>query len=557
MGACLFVGIFLIYSPTIVFDFVQWDDQVNVVHNHLINPPTWENLRKIWTTLFVGTYFPVTYSTWWFAAGVAQADTRDDLGASLNSYVFHLFNVVLHAANAVLVWRILVTLTRAPKAALLGAAVFAVHPLRVEAVAWVTGLKDLLSGFFALSAILFQITWVASVTSPTHRQALVNPPSSRTKGTRRIWLAVAGMVAYTFALLSKSTMVAAFPVAALLTIWLARRETRHVLWPLAGWLICAIPLSLITSTGIMAKSLGDVWSPLWARPFIAFDTIAFYLYKTLLPVNLAFDYGRTPHLIHTTGQMWWTSAGILVLVTVLFMARRWFSLPLICLSLFVAGLLPALGLMPFQHQFFSTCADRYTYLASLGAAWLVAGIFARVRQRAAWGGMMVLAAVFIALSVVQSQRWRDSTTLFNYELSVNPRSWATYNNLAGMYCTEGRPYDAAQLSRRALELRPDYAAAYANLGLAEALMGNTDAAIESFRRSLSLDPHQSSVLANLAGAHGEKREYEKAVYYYEKALEIEPEERTARRLLPKARASLAAAATQPTTLVPLVRRHAA
>ena len=286
-----------------------------------------------------------------------------------------------------------------PWAAAAGAAVFAVHPLHVEAVAWVSSCKDVLSGAFALAAILLYLRFAE----------------------RESWVDyTAAIVCFAFALLSKATVcVTPAIVALLLLIAPVKNRRRAILWL---WPWCAMVLPLVWWTrNAQTDAALLTWSPLWARPLVALDAIAFYFGKLFWPLNLAVDYGRTPRWVidHRSAWVLWPLPILIAAAAIVW--RRW-RRGWIGIAIFVVALLPVLGFVPFEYQAFSTVADRYAYLPMLGASVLVAGLLNRATMKR--GGVVAIVVIFTLAIVafVQTGVWASSEALFQHAVDVQPRA---------------------------------------------------------------------------------------------------------------------------------------
>ena len=246
--------------------FTSWDDEATVSHNPDFNPPTFAGVMRYWREPYMELYVPVTYTVW---GGLA----RFSYGATgrLDPHVFHLFNVVLHATNAVLMFLLVRRLMPASRwqvwAAFAGATVFAVHPVQVETVSWMSGAKDLLYGFFTLIALLCYVTLVRGAgTGPGKR-----------KWPR--WVAYAlGTVAFILAMLSKPTAIVTPVMAMLIDLLLIGRPWRAVVRTVLPWALLAIPCviwtKLVQSTAhvdnatplAVSTPVGVVLADVWIKP---------------------------------------------------------------------------------------------------------------------------------------------------------------------------------------------------------------------------------------------------------------------------------------------------
>jgi cytochrome c-type biogenesis protein CcmH/NrfG len=470
----LLLVIILVFGRIVTHDFVDWDDGPLIYNNPNISKPTLAGLAHHWnprSTDNNGMYNPLVYTIWWLIAQGSQLESSDILGATLNPYLFHAASLVVHWLCACVVFDILRQMKFRDWTAAAGALLFALHPLQTESVAWAVGMKDLLSGLFALLTIL---------------EFLIAVQLEGNKQRQHYWLMFVFFIA---ALLSKpSTAVLPFMLVA--TEWiLYRRPWRE---PAFAWIalmfVLAVPI-VVLAAHVQKFPEAKVGAPLWERPGVALDALAFYFAKLVLPVNLSFDYGRTPQALLTDPQLYhaicWTWIFPVLATIIVWRSKQ--RILWIAGLIFLLGLLPVLGLKPFGYQYYTTVADRYIYLSMLGvaiaAAWFLdrktaSNTFASGRKTA-YGVAFVLIALG-SLSFAQADRWRDTETLYTSSLSTTK---AVHN------ITLGRYHD-------------DLAAPLAKLTNEAIAAGRQRQAIEYRRQSLA--------------------ELERAMAYYRKAIELQP-----------------------------------
>jgi hypothetical protein len=418
----------MVFGGVLFADFILIDDAEHVLGNGHVVSQSLAGLIRIWSEPYFGLYIPVTYSAWWLTA----AFTVPVFG-SMNASVFHALNLLLHALNAVLVYRLLVRVPQPPTAfsALAGALVFALHPTQVESVAWVSELRGVLSVSLCLLAL--------------HQALASDDQSLRARSTQ--W--ASGLFA--LAMLAKPS-AAVLP----LLLWVLNRWAWKKPWRAASmlpllWAVLAAGTMLVTRRLQPEQGL-DFVTPVAQRPLIALDALGFYLSKLLLPWKLGMDYGRAPEVVLRNANIIATSTlvGLLVVVNVLWARKKpWVAC---ASSLFVACLLPVLGLVPFMFQSYSTVADRYLYLAHLGSAWAVAfgvtELGKRIPARAVHWAMALVLAAFAVKSHLQSRAWRDTESLARHSLTVNPNSLWMQQALAKQLAKSGRNEEARALCTR-------------------------------------------------------------------------------------------------------------
>jgi len=343
-----------VFGPVVRHDFVVWDDDLHVYANPYLNPVTWAHIATFWHGPYEHLYIPLTYTVWAAVAWMTQIGYPDVMPAE----PFHRLNLLLHIGSVLVVYRLGLLLLKQQAvphyqtvlAATLGALVFGLHPLQVEAVAWVSGLRDLLCGWWAVLALWQYLAFVQSK-----------------PGGKRVVHYCLATGAFACALLSKPTAVVVPVMAALLAIGGLGQCWPQTLRALGGWLLVALGWSIWTKNQQPDVALTFV-AALWSRPLIALDAIAFYLSKLVWPVNLVPDYGRTPQLVLERGR------GLIAAIVPLGIGALLWHWRLQCQGVwlaggvFLAGLAPMLGLVPFMFQAYSTVADRYVYLAMVGVA---------------------------------------------------------------------------------------------------------------------------------------------------------------------------------------------
>ena len=463
IASALVFATFLVYQPAWRGGML-WDDDAHLTRPELQSV---DGLRRIWFD--VGStqqYYPVVHSAFWMFNAMWGADT---LG-------YHLANIALHAASALLFALILVRL--GVPGALLAATMFALHPVQVESVAWMTELKNTLSTFCYFVAALAYLRF------------------DRTRQSKAYLLS---LLFFVTALLSK-TVTASLPAALLVVFWwqrgrLAWRADVRPLLPFFALGLAAAATtawferSLLGATGL-EYSLGPV-----ERLLLAGRGVWFYAGKLLWPVNLTFIYPRWRPDTASAPDYVYIVALAAVLAMLWAMRRRTRS-PLAAALLYVGTLFPALGFFnvyPFRYSF---VADHFQYLATapifsaLAAGLVIAISRAGFARRS--GEALLIAVVSIPLGVLtwrQSHEYRDAETLFRATLARNPDCWLCYNNLATprLYGSDDDVAEAVRYLTEALRLNPLSAEAHNNLGGAYQRLGKLDDALREHREALRLN----------------------------------------------------------------------
>src|SRR5712691_2460677 len=504
------------FLPALQNQFLRWDDHKNFLENPHYRGLGWSQLRWMWTT-HLGHYIPLT----WMTFGL------DYLLWGMNPFGYHLTSLLLHAANAAVfffvVRRILTLALPSPSergqalavSAGFAALVFAIHPLRVESVAWATERRDVLSGLLYLLTIL----------------AYLRAREREERGRGWYWLSVAAFVC---ALLSKSMVVNLPVVLLILDVYPLRRLGGAVGWwsePARRVYVEKIPFVLLAAAAsaiaVMAQLSVHVAASLdhlsmLARLAISAYGVSFYLWKMVVPVNLSPLYELSPNL-----NPWATpfilSYGLVLAITVLVLAlrRRVPGLPAAWVT-YIVVLLPVLGIFQSGSQI---AADRYTYLAGLGSA-----ILAGAGLLSCWHATRFLIPVcavclLTGLGVLtwnQAQIWHDSEKLWSHAAAIDHTSPVGQYSLGLALARQGKLTEAVEHYTTALRVKPDYAEAHNNVGTALADQGKLAEAIDHYRQALQSKPDSAQAHTSWGLALARQGKMEEAIGHYRQALQSKP-----------------------------------
>ena len=496
------------FLPTLQNEFVLWDDDMNITGNRKYRGLSPAHLRWMFTTLLGGHYQPLS----WLTLGVDHALWGMDARG------YHLTSLVLHVATAVAVYALLRDVLErretwtAYAAAAIGALFYAAHPLRVESVAWVTERRDVVSGLFFVLTLLAYLRLQRSAGA-----------------VRRGWLA-ASLAAFTLSLLSKAWGMTLPVVLLALDVFPLRRL------PGAGWgerarvALEKLPwAALAAGAGVIAfvaqhrieamKSLSD-HSP-FERALQSTYGLCFYLWKTLVPTNLSPLYILPDDLSVATLRFGVPFVlAIAITVVALLAWRRWPWL-LAAWVAYVAILSPVLGTVQTGPQL---AADRYTYLASLPVAALLAAGIERLLARAPLAAA-VAAAVVAAYGVAtarQTRVWHDSMALWNHALAVDPGNFVAWTNRGWAEHLAGDLPKAVADYTEAIRLRPSYALALNDRGFARQMQGDLHGAILDYTQAILSDPHYAEAVYNRGTAQHARGDLQAALADYTQALTIDP-----------------------------------
>jgi len=529
----LFV-LFLIVITLAVFWRVQdhefvWDDHRNIAENPYLNPVTFPNVLRFWQEPYRNLYIPVTYTVWATMTRFAPLRTTDGGGKELDPRLFHRTNLTFHLLSVLVVFGILSILVRNDWAACCGALLFALHPVQVETVAWVTGLKDVLSGFLSLVAVWQYLVYASARATDTkgesgkHAETWVEEKGALSLKGKTFHYAL-GTLAFMLAMLSKPSAVVVPVVAWVLDYWVLGRSMRQSAVALIGWIVLAMPFIVLAKWAQSDSGL-DFVTPLWARPLVLGDAVAFYLYSLALPLWLGPDYGRTPELILRQGWIYITWIVPFSLAVLLWLWRDQRPWLVASVGIFVIGILPVSGLVPFVFQKVSTVADRYLYVSMLGPALGLAFLLSQRRRLLPVGVVCLVILGFLGIkSAMQTRYWQSTYTLFNHALRVNPNSWTGHNNLGVWLASQGKLEEAIQHYHEVFRIDPNYVKAYHNLGNALLSQGKLEEAIGQYRQALRINPaYSSSMLHNNLGiALAEQGRIKEAIGHFREGLRKDP-----------------------------------
>ncbi|NTV15261.1 MAG: tetratricopeptide repeat protein [Desulfobulbaceae bacterium] len=495
----------LVFWPVLGFDFLTYDDGFTIYNNWRVTNFSDENLLYFWRGPYDSLYIPITYNLWALVARLAALFSAGE-GWGATPIYFHAANLLTHTASSLVVMVILRALGAGGWAAWGGALFFALHPVQEEAIAWVTGMKDLLSGFFSLLAI-----W----------QYTVYSQAAAAEGRGRSLPYGLTALCFVLALLSKPGAVITPLILLIIGRLLQDRGWRQLGVELLPLTMLAVPVVIITKYAQPGSS--HAWQPdLWQRLLVKGDAIFFYLTKIVLPYSLGPDYGRSPQVVLNSGPGIYLTA--LLPLLVLGVIWRWGGKKGLSAALiFLAALLPVSGLLLFDFQSISTVADRYLYLAMLGPALAIGWGLTRYQSKSVWFIFLTVLTLLTGKAFSQVWVWENSTTLSTHAVQLNPKSWVAHNNLGIAKADLGLDQEAIAAFSAALDANPRYAEAHNNLGALYHRQGRQQEATGHLKKALTLNPasHKSAFL--LADIHSDQADYEEAITFYQQALAAKPD----------------------------------
>jgi tetratricopeptide (TPR) repeat protein len=489
-GVLLFFVTFAAYHPAWNGTPI-WDDD-----GHITKPElrSFDGLTRIWTHLgATQQYYPLVHSIFWFEYHLWDESA---LG-------YHLVNIFLHFLSALLLVCILRRL--AIPGAWFIAAIFTLHPVQVESVAWITELKNTLSGVFFFATALIYL---------------------RFDSERKRKYYIIAILLFILGLISKS-VIAMLPASLLIVFWWKRGkiDLKRDVAPLLPFFVIGMASGLFTAW-VERKFIGAEGSAftftIIERCLIAGRVVWFYLAKLTCPVNLIFIYPRW----NISQAVWWQylfPVAALILAGILWALRKHSRAPLAAFLYFTTMIFPVLGFFnvyPFQ---FSFVADHFQYLACIAPITIViAGIDHALGnnrfQKLACS--IILLFVLVVLTWKQSGIYANAETLYRTIIRKNPLCWMAYNNLGKLLAENGRTDGVMADFQTALKIKPDYSEAHYNIGIQLGKMGQIDMAIAHYRKAIEIKPNYAFAYNNIGLLLAETGQIDEAIIHYRKSLEI-------------------------------------
>ena len=492
----LLAAVILVYQPAL-HGGMLWDDDMHVTRPEL---RSWHGLYRIWFDVGATLqYYPLLHTAFWIEHKLWGDAT---LG-------YHLANILLHATAALMVALVLRRL-KIPGACL-AAAIFALHPIEAESVAWITEQKNTLSAVFYLGSLLAYLRFDQTRKMSSYGWAL-------------------GL--FVLGILTK-TIIATLPGGLLVIFWWQRGRLswKNDVLPLVPFFLLGAGGGMITAWWELQinKCVGPEFTlTLVERCLIAGRSVWFLSWKLFWPTQLTFIYPRWE--INT--RIWWQylfPLGAAALLVALWSIRRRARAPLAAVLFFGGTLFPMLGFFNLYTFRYSFVANHYQYLAGLGIITLVgAGAALLLTRWELWNRPGGYALCLVPLVILAGLTWQQSRvhcdveTLYRTTIAENPACWMAYNNLGNLLHDRGQTDDAIAMLRKAIEIKPDYADACNNLGRALASRGQIDEAIAECRKALKIKPDFASAHNNLGNALAGCGRIDDAIAQYETAIRIDP-----------------------------------
>ena len=521
-GAALVAMTLVAYLPAFGAGFV-WDDPQHILDNPTLRSPA--GLWQMWSDVHaLPQWYPLVHTTFWVEYQLWGTHPAG----------YHSVNVALHALSAIVLWCLLKRL-HLPDA-WLAACLFAVHPVHVESVAWITERKNVLSGLLYLLAAHAYLRAIDLGADVAPRPAPRAAPSLASHLAPRWGWYVTSFVLFLGALFSK-TVTASLPAAILLVIWwkTGRIRVRDVV-PLVPFFAVGFVLALTTAHLEQSRvgATGHEWQyadtrlgDLLARTILAGRALWFYAWKLVWPAELAFIYERWSTNWRDPVQYAYPLAALIVIVTLFLLRRRIGRGPVVAVLFFAGTLFPALGFFNvFPHRY-AFVADHFQYHASIGLIALAAAVLARAHERLPAHVRRIPAALLVlilaVLTYAQALVYHDAITLWDDTVRKSPGNWMTWTNLGNALVAARRVDEALPYYEKALALAPDVDDVQYNAGHLRARQGSYREAEQHFLRAVQIKPTYVPAWESLGDLYADElNEPRKAIDAYQRALQIAP-----------------------------------
>jgi len=532
------------YLPGLSSKALMFDDDQYLVENQLVQNPSYGSVKRFFTEVLKpstvrGYYQPLAMVS--IMADVAAG------GSVQNLKPFRITSLIIHLINTMLVAVLLYILFRRPIPAAMLALLYAVHPITIASVVWLSERKTLLASFFALLSLISYLGYTR----------------------KKSWLAYSlSILLFVLSLLSKPSIIAMPVLFLLLDYWpLNRLSRRAFLEKIPLFFISAV---FATVTFISQSRAASVKTPMQTgflqALLVPCHNIIFYIRNIVWPVNLSWFYPY-PHPFNLSDPMILTGLiGTALLIALLLISMQWTKSLLIGFLFFLAAVFPTLGIISVHP---AIAGDRHLYFPVLGIllpiGYFLSKIWIKPFTTFSKSGRNILVAVILIILTVPEfvltrfylKHWRDSETLYGYMLSQSPNvglihnnfanflknagktreaiyhfkmslnlkpdSPIIYNNLANALCKIGQLDQAVEHYKKSLELMPGFAVAHFNLATAYEQQGKTSEAIEEYRRALKFKPDYLEALSDMGFAFAKQKKFDEAVRCYKKALELKPD----------------------------------
>lgn len=484
--------VFVLYSPSLRYQFVWDDKELYINESNLPQEGTLSTVPDYFIPKRDKMYIPITYTFWNIIGSLGGIRN-----GGYNPQPFHLFNLLLHVVNSILIFLILFEFLNERKFALLGAIVFALHPIQVESVAWISEARGLLSGMFGFSALLLYL-------------------KNRTAGIKNYLIYLLLLCS----MLSKPSGIV-FPLFLIaIDIYL------NAFLPFKGFLkrnifalLIVVPFVFIAMQGESSRTI-EFSSPLWLRPLLWFNAMGFYLLKMFIPINFSACYGLTySYLIKDISNFYPILISIIILLVGIISKKRWL---LFAMVIFILGFLPVSNLVTYYYQYWSTVSDRYVYFSMFAFAFGFSLIVKEYLNKYFYYVFGVIGILLFLFSRLELPKWESEIALWNDCIEKYPNRVPHPYLGRGLIFQANRNYSQALVDyNTAIELDSNYYFGYYNRGNLYYDLKQFDKAIGDYSKVLRINPRYINAYVNRALCLMNIQQFEDAIRDFTKALELD------------------------------------
>lgn len=488
LGLILFV-VFITYSKVLNFEFV-WDDKPLYLREERLSQNF--NLLELFIPQKNRMYIPMTMLIWKIVGEIGGFEN-----GHFNPFPYHLLNLVLHIFNSIIVFLIIRKILQDDLLSLMGVILFSLHPIQVESVAWISEGRGLLSAFFGLLAILFRIYF-------------------QDKKRNDIWV----IVFLIFSMLSKPSGVV-FPLILIAFNFFYQKEINFKIFLENNWqyVVLLLPFVYLAVYGESTKMI-DFAPPIWSRPILFLNSLGFYLYKLLIPIDFSPGYGLTPKFLFSNPQfLTFIVFGILTVVTIFFVKNKIYRISLV---LFIFGFLPVSNLIPYYYQYWSTVADRYVYVSMLGVSIFLPYLFKRIGNFKKIITIILAGLILSILTGGELEKWENDFALWSNCIEKYPNRIPHPYLGRGLFFQEKGEFNRAMNDfTKCLEIDSSYLFAYYNRGNIFFDSKKYDLAVLDYSRAIEINPKYVNALVNRGIAFMELSKYSEANRDFTSAIKID------------------------------------
>jgi len=469
------ITIFILY-PCLKNGFVDWDDNEYVIENMDIRVLSIQNISKIFSTYYIGSYVPLTILSFAIDYQIGR----------LNPAIYHLTNLIFHLLNSLLVFWAIYLLCKRGWISFLTAVLFAIHPLHVESVAWIPGRKDVLYGFFFISAIISYLYY-------------------RIRGKERYYFL--SLFFFIFSLLAKPMAITLPFVLIAIDHFVFNQLHKKTLVKMIPMFILSIVFIYIGVDALhSARALNQGSFTFPQRITIASSNYLVYITKTFVPIKLS--------CIYPIQNYWFAPFILIALIVFLFLSYRYIKRIVVVMIFFTITILPVLQIIPAGQ----ILADRYTYICLTGLFYVFAETVRLIFLHANKTIKNIIIIVVVAtislyafLANRQCRVWKDGMSLWTYVINNYPTISVAYNN-RGAIRSHGEDYQGALHDfNQALRINPQHVNAYVNRGNVYSGLGNYDLALNDYNEAIKIDSTNVDAYHNRAVIYFNRKEYNLAL----------------------------------------------